>query len=230
MNYQWTETRAATPIVELCRHTLHAGRRDELITLFEEQFVEPQEAAGARVLGTFRVDGDDRSFVWLRGFADMRARRAALAEFYGGEVWRTHRDAVNATMIGGADIHLLRTIAPADGVPVDGLSRPAFGGNWRAQPCRLLISELRYPEAVGNYHLWLRLLLRKAGVVPVASLATLAAENNFPALPVWTNRPAHVALLRDGGALPQLPPDLGAVLKAPPRLLPLVPTSRSLLR
>ena len=231
MNYQWTETGTHAPIVELRRYTLHPGRRDELISLFEQEFVEPQEALGARVLGTFRVEGAEQSFVWLRGFADMRARKAALEGFYGGDVWRAHRDAANATMIDSDDVHLLRAIAPADGLPIGGLRRPPAGGERPAQPYGLLVSELRYPEFVGNYHLWLRLFLRKAGRDPVASLATLAAENNFPRLPVWQNRPVHVALLAGDAVLPPLPPELGAMLRdGAPRLLCLAPTARSLLR
>ena len=230
MNYQWIETGTASPIVELRRYTLHPGRRDELISLFEREFVEPQEALGARVLGSFRVEGAVQSFVWLRGFADMQARRAALEGFYGGDVWRAHRDAANATMIDSDDVHLLRAIAPAAGLPIGGLRHPPAGTEWPAQPYGLFISELRYPEFVGNYHLWLRLFLRKAGRDPVASFATLVAENNFPRLPVWQNRPVHVALLRGRGPLPDLPPELAAMLKGVPRLLPLAPTARSLLR
>ena len=113
MTYQWTQTRTGSPIVELRRYTLHPGRRDELISLFEEALIEPQEAAGARVLGTFRVEGAEQSFLWLRGYADMRTRKAALESFYGGPVWRAHRDAANATMIDSSDVHLLRAIAPA---------------------------------------------------------------------------------------------------------------------
>ena len=39
-------------------------------------------------------------------------------------------------------------------------------------------------EQIGNYHLWLRLLLRKAGMDPVAAFATLEAVNDVPAVPV----------------------------------------------
>ena len=54
-------------VIELRQYTLHPGRRDDLIALFEREFVEPQEALGIAVLGTFRdLDAPDR-FVWLRG-------------------------------------------------------------------------------------------------------------------------------------------------------------------
>ncbi|HJV62705.1 MAG TPA: hypothetical protein VJ743_17285, partial [Albitalea sp.] len=51
-------------VIELRQYTLHRGRRETLISLFEREFVESQEALGMHVLGTFRdLDAMDR-FVW----------------------------------------------------------------------------------------------------------------------------------------------------------------------
>ena len=66
------------PVIELRQYTLRPGQRDVLVELFDRQFVESQEALGMRIVGQFRdLDRADR-FVWLRGFADMDSRRAAL--------------------------------------------------------------------------------------------------------------------------------------------------------
>ncbi len=224
MTYQWLNGETDTPIVELRRYRLHPGKREALIDLFEREFVAPQEAVGARVLGTFRDTERSDSFVWLRGFAGMSQRKAALEAFYGGPVWAQHRDEANATMIDSDDVHLLRAINPQGGLRLDVLMRYPGSGY------TLLVSELRFAEMVGNYHLWLRLFLRKAGALPIASFATLAAENNFPRLPVWQNRTVHVALLRNTDAVPALPPDLRACLRADPELIRLAPTTKSLLR
>lgn len=229
MTFQWIANDVLTPIVELRRYRLHPGRRDELIDLFEHRFIESQEAVGARVLGTFRVAASPDTFVWLRGFMHMDARRHALEAFYGGPVWRFHRDAANATMIDNDDVHLLRAIAPEGGIPLKG-RRPSPGEKLPAGTFRLLVSPLRYPEALGNYHLWLRLFLRKEGANVLASLGTLPAENNYPPLPVWQNRPVHVALIVGDGPAPVLPPDLRAMLRSDPEILRLEPTARSLLR
>ena len=100
----------ALTVLELRQYTLHPGRRDTLIALFEREFVEPQEAVGARILGTFRdLDRPDH-FVWLRGFADMAARADALGAFYGGPAWQAHRNTANATMVDSDDVHLLRPL------------------------------------------------------------------------------------------------------------------------
>ncbi|HZW91216.1 MAG TPA: NIPSNAP family protein, partial [Myxococcaceae bacterium] len=95
-------------VVELRQYTLHPGQRETLVSLFEREFIEPQEAVGIRVLGQFEdLDAPDR-FVWFRGFASMDARREALTRFYGGKVWAWHRDAANATMVDSDDVLLLR--------------------------------------------------------------------------------------------------------------------------
>src|SRR5215468_7010510 len=87
-----------SPIVELRQYTLQPGQRDVLIELFERAFIEAQEAGGATVIGQFRDVENPNRFVWLRGFPDMEKRLTALQGFYGGSVWREHREAANDTM------------------------------------------------------------------------------------------------------------------------------------
>lgn len=117
---------AEDSVVELRQYTLHAGRRDELIALFEREFIEPQEALGMRVIGQFRdLDAPDR-FVWLRGFRDMSSRAASLAAFYGGPVWQAHRDAANATMIDSDNVLLLQPAWVGAGLVAGGRQRVGF--------------------------------------------------------------------------------------------------------
>jgi hypothetical protein len=96
------------PVVELRQYTLKPGQRDVLIELFEREFIETQEATGMIVIGQFRDLNNADRFVWLRGFSDMATRAQALEEFYGGPVWKAHRDAANATMIDSDNVLLLR--------------------------------------------------------------------------------------------------------------------------
>jgi hypothetical protein len=229
MSFQWIANEVSTPIVELRRYRLRPGRFADFVDLFETRFIEQQEAVGARVLGSFAVEGALHSVIWLRGFKHMDGRRHALEAFYASPTWLMHRDAANASIADNDDVHLLRAIAPERGIPITG-RRPAPGERRPAQRYRLIVSELRFPEALANYHLWLRLLLRNAGVDPLASLGTLAAENNYPRLPVWQNRPVHVALVAGETPLPELPLELRGMLKWAPEVLTLRPTARSLLR
>jgi hypothetical protein len=63
------------------------------------------------LIGQFRDVGDPDRFVWLRGFPDMETRATALQAFYGGPVWKEHRDAANATMVGSDNVLLLRPVS-----------------------------------------------------------------------------------------------------------------------
>ncbi|MGH2928195.1 MAG: NIPSNAP family protein, partial [Solirubrobacteraceae bacterium] len=121
---------APCAVVELRRYTLHPGRREELIELFEREFVESQEAAGMRLIGQFRDLDDPDRFVWLRAFPDMESRGRALAAFYDGPIWARHRDAANATMVDSDDVLLLRAASgpPAVGRPVERPPRGAGAG------------------------------------------------------------------------------------------------------
>jgi hypothetical protein len=102
-------------IVELRQYTLVPGGRDTLISIFDANFVDTQEAVGATIVGQFRdLDRDDR-FVWLREFPSMPDRQAALTAFYGGPAWKEHRDAANATMIDSDNVLLMRSIQPFTG-------------------------------------------------------------------------------------------------------------------
>ncbi|MFD8478242.1 NIPSNAP family protein [Kitasatospora sp. NPDC059673] len=95
-------------IVELRQYTLHPGARDTLIDLFEREFVAGQQDAGITLGGRFRDLDDPDRFVWIRAFPDMAHRRRALEAFYGGQVWRAHREEANATMADSDDVLLLR--------------------------------------------------------------------------------------------------------------------------
>ncbi|GLW12556.1 hypothetical protein Misp01_76840 [Microtetraspora sp. NBRC 13810] len=103
-------------VIELRQYTLRPDGRDVLIELFDREFVESQEVLGMSVAGQFRDEDDPDRFVWLRGFADMESRRAALTAFYlDGAVWKEHGPAANATMEDSSDVLLLRPCAPLPG-------------------------------------------------------------------------------------------------------------------
>ncbi|MFT3697309.1 MAG: NIPSNAP family protein [Kofleriaceae bacterium] len=145
-------------IVELRQYTLHPGRRDELIELFEREFIAPQEAAGIAIDGTFRDADRPDMFVWLRSFPDMESRRRSLEEFYGGPVWRAHRDAANATMIDSDNVLLLRGERP-----------PRFTDVVQA---RVYV----FPDAAA--------LAAYAGEANIPVWITEPSPNTFPRLPV----------------------------------------------
>ncbi|GAA0944994.1 NIPSNAP family protein [Virgisporangium aurantiacum] len=167
-------------LVELRRYVLKPSRRDELIDLFDREFVETQEDLGMTVLGQFRDLDRPDMFVWLRGYPDdMEARRAALAAFYGGPVWKRHGPAANATMIDSDDVLLLRT----ESLPVG--PRPTT-----PPPPSDLEIFVFYRD-----HPWPPTPSIDGAL---ATLSTAYEKNTFPALPVRENDHALVVLTRPG--------------------------------
>src|SRR2546427_8831628 len=110
------QPQSCCPIVELRQYTLHPGKRDVLIDLFDREFVESQEALGMKVIGQFRDLDNPNRFVWLRGFRSMPSRAQALKDFYGGPVWEAHRGAADATMIHSDNVLLFCPAEPTSGV------------------------------------------------------------------------------------------------------------------
>ena len=230
---------AQITVVELRQYTLRGGRREELIALFEREFIEPQEIVGAHVLGIFRDLDDPDRFVWLRGFRDMPQRRAALQAFYEGPVWRTHSRAANATMLDSANVLLLRPLPKSDGLPMP--QRPAPGGIMR-------ISIQHLAEVPGQafgefFDSTMRPMIIEAGGTVLADLISETQPNDFPRLPVrehesvfvWLTHVADPAaeskftelLARRSGWRDQVAESLLPALMRKPEVLRLSPTLRS---
>jgi hypothetical protein len=213
MNFQWMGQSGPCPIVEFHDVRTEAGGADTYLDLAESRLTGPLVAAGGADLARFSVRGHADRVMLMRSYAGMTERRRSFLALHGETDWPRHRQAA-ADLVRSESVMLMRAITPAAGI------RPVHPGTGVA----VLISELRFAEQIGNYHLWLRLLLRKAGLDPLAAFATLEAVNDVPAVPVVRNRTQHVALLpqRDGRS-PELPPELRDMLRFPPELLTLDP-------
>lgn len=237
-------------VIELRRYTLQPGRRDELIELFEREFIEPQEAVGMHVIGQFReLDAADR-FTWVRGFPGHALRAESLQGFYGGPTWKRHRDAANATMIDSDDVRLLKPARPDSGLPAAVRERaPAGAGGAReigeiggeGIVC-IGVCELNAPAQDGfleRFERELAPLLPAAGLRLIGVYVSDDTPNGFPRLPVREGEPALVwfAQCADADAPSRLATRadwreavaeaLLGELKSAPQLLRLAPTARS---
>jgi len=177
-----------SPIVELRMYTLHPGRRDELIELFDREFVETQEAVGIQVIGQFYDLDDPNRFVWLRGFNDMRARTQSLNAFYGGPVWKEHRDAANATMIDSDNVLLLRLAHPTSGFSLKNGNRPQRdSSDFQDGFIAVTIYYFNRPvtfEFTNYFENTIHPELMEADVSVLAYFVTEDGPNTYPPLPV----------------------------------------------
>jgi len=237
----------ALSVFELRQYALHPGRRDDLIALFEREFVEAQEACGMQVIGTFRDLDDPDRFVWLRGFPDMAARPDALAAFYGGPVWQRHRDAANKTMADSDNVLLLRPLVCDQGLQAALLPRASIGARPPAAGIfTITVCPLREPATDALVHAFDQCIHPwwvGVGGDLLACWVTEPAANNFPRLPVREGEPViawltrfddeaaqqrHAALLRACGCLERA--EWCAHLSGEAIQLRLAPTPRSALR
>jgi hypothetical protein len=205
MNFQWLSASGPYPIVEFHDVRTEKFKSDRYLSLTASHL-------GGADLGQFQVSGHPDRLIALRGFAGIEARRRTLTAVHAGADWSGHRKEL-ADITRSNEVALTRAITPAAG------TRPMRPG----EPYQVLISELRFAEQIGNYHLWLRLFLRKAGLDPLAAFATLESANDVPAVPVVRNRTQHIAIMRQGGRMPDLPPELRGMLRFPAELLVLEP-------
>src|SRR2546430_859957 len=243
-------TELCCPIVELRQYTLHPGKRDILIDLFDREFIEPQEAVGIKVIGQFRdLDRPDR-FVWLRGFRDMPSRAKALTDFYSGPVWKAHREAANATMIDSDNVLLLRPALSTSGFLLENMKRPPVGSDEVSKS--LIVATIYYfespvaPDFINFFEHTLRPVAESLGATISAYFVTEDSENTFPALPVRAGENVFVwfstfpdsaayenymtALSGSGQGRSEVSIALMRYLKRAPEILKLSPTARSQLR
>ena len=169
-------------VFELRQYTLHKGQRDTLISMFEKNFIEPQNAVGARIYGIFRDLDDPDRFVWIRGFPGMQERPKALGDFYGGPVWQSHRNDANKTMLDSDNVLLLRPVAPYPFLHPQEAANNANGGI-----VSIMIYYLGGVDAQEFAKFYNDAVMTRLADLPTHLLAqyiTEEAPNNFPKLPV----------------------------------------------
>lgn len=233
-----------SPIVELRQYTLLPGQREVLIDLFETRFLESQEECGMKVIGTFRDLDDSTKFVWLRGFPSLDDRPRRLGKFYGGAIWKRHRDAANQTMVDSDDVLLLQAAHAGGGFALEG-RRPQLDETSELDRgiVEAVILRLEAPaddNVLAHFDEKIAPRVARAGASLLACFTTCESENNFPSLPVREGE--HVVAwfqgFSDSGSYDARRGALAAAIQRAVRSLPvpgalrvlrLKPTRRSLL-
>ena len=235
------------PVLELRQYVTYPGMRDRLIDLFEERFIESQEAVGIKVVGQFRDLNDPHHFTWLRGFPSMEARKKALTDFYYGPLWKANSSAANATLYDNDDVLLLRPASPGAGFVHEPGRRQAFGAK---APGSFVVAHIYYfahevtPGFTGFFDRSLMPLFERHGARVLARMVSEKSANTFERLPVRENVDAFVwlasfpsraaydahlaSLAQDPAWRTELFASLRKSLARPPEVLMLTPTARSL--
>lgn len=182
-------------VIELRQYKLAPGTGDAFVALFEDKLLASQEAAGMRLVGQFRNRDDADRFTWIRAFANMAARDAALNRFYFGPVWKANRAAANPMLIDNDNVLLLRPAA-------SGLEfGPAAARNAAAPPKAVwaIIEYLwKVPDAsfVTLFRDRMQPALEAAGIDILGAYVPVDEPNGFPQLPVREDRKLFVWFVR----------------------------------
>ena len=170
-----------------------------------------------------------------------------LGEFYGGPVWKAHRDAANATMIDSDNVLLLRPTSPTSGFHLEQARRAPLGstnerdGLWVATIYHL--GKTKGADFAAFFQREHQPQLAEAGISLLASFTSETHPNTFPRLPVrdanvfvWFSRfPDREAYEKSSAAVAEsmrqsgVGTKLAELTKGQPEVLLLSPTPRSLL-
>ena len=119
----------------------------------------------------------------------METRAQALQEFYGGPVWKAHRDAANETMIDSDNVLLLRPAQPSSGFSIEHLQRRPRGAT--ESPRGILVATICHLEKgesgekmAESSEERMRSELSKKSASLLACFVGEHHPNTFPALPV----------------------------------------------
>ena len=118
----------------------------------------------------------------------MTSRAQALSDFYGGLVWKMHREAANATMIDSDNVLLLRPVHLTSGFSLENMKRPPVGSD--EVPTSLIVATIYYFEHsvpsdfINFFKHTLKPVATSLGATTSAYFMTENSENTFPALPV----------------------------------------------
>ena len=180
----------------------------------------------------------------------MTSRAKALTDFYGGPVWKAHREAANATMIDSDNVLLLRPALSTSGFSLENVKRPPVGSD--DVPKNLVVATIYYFEDpvaadfIDFFEQAFKPAATSLGATVSAYFVTENSENTFPSLPVRADENVFVwfsifqdlaahgnyvaALSQSERWRDEVSGELESYLDRAPEVLKLSPTSRSQLR
>jgi hypothetical protein len=177
-------------VLELRNYLLRPGMRREFSNYFAKYLIQPQIDKGGYVLGQYELKAAADNFLWLRGFRSMQSRSRFLPEFYGGAVWKRHREQANQMMLNSDNVYLLRPLI-WDGytlVEGKGIEAESLKNNQGITVIDYYIANTKLEKLISFFSQHYIPLSRKAGIEKSTIWVSELTENDFPALPVFQDK------------------------------------------
>jgi hypothetical protein len=183
-------------VLELRNYLLRPGMRSEFSNYFAEHLVQPQIDMGGYVLGQYQVKDAPDNFLWLRGFHSMETRTRFLPGFYGGPIWKQHRQNANSMILNSDNVHLLKpliwdgnSLAQGNGIRANLLKREKS-----IAVIDYYIANTKLDKLIAFFgHVYIP-LLRTTRIEQNTFWVSELMENDFPALPVFQDKNLLVAI------------------------------------
>jgi len=75
-------------LFELRTYECKPGKREEWVKMMEEEIIPFQVAKGMVIIGSFVVEQDEHTYVWIRRFVDEAEREQLYKAVYETDHWR----------------------------------------------------------------------------------------------------------------------------------------------
>ncbi len=75
-------------LIELREYTVRPGKREAWVKFMEEAIIPHHVANGVAILGSWIVEDEENTFVWMRGFEDEADRVKKSASMNESDHWK----------------------------------------------------------------------------------------------------------------------------------------------
>ena len=72
---------------ELRQYEVRPGKMDEWVEMMETEIIPFQVSKGMVIAGSFRGEGDDSVYIWIRRFENEAERERLYKEVYESDTW-----------------------------------------------------------------------------------------------------------------------------------------------
>jgi len=94
-------------IIEMRTYKTKPGKRSQFLEIFRSKSIPAHTEIGMKILGPFLTIEDPDTFLFMRGFPDIRSRYPMKAQFYEGELWKRDLEGILMPMLDKYEVVLV---------------------------------------------------------------------------------------------------------------------------
>ncbi len=182
-------------VLELRNYIIKPGQRENFTDYYENNLMQPQNALNSFTLGQYRIKAAEDNFFFVRGFHNMVSRNKFLNDFYLGDIWKQHRNKVNAMLANNDNVHLLKPLAILN--PEN--FQQTFNSNWFGKKRGIVvvdyyIANQKLDKLIDFFHDNYLPIFKTTGIEDISFWISETIPNEFIALPVFQDKNLLVSI------------------------------------